>query len=520
MYSLYQSIKKKIWVLCLLFPFNSLLAQPLSQSNIKKFAEPAAKKSLQEFVDFLSIPNDANIPEQLEPNIQWVGEAFKKRGFSIQRLPTKGIDLVLAEYPAPSASKTILIYVQVDGQPVDPTKWKQASPFTPTLKEPQEDGSYKREAISRLGGKINPEWRIFARSAADAKGPINMFLAAWDAMQAAGTSPNYNIKVIMDCEEEMGSPNLPAAVKKHRKTLAADWLVILDGPMHASNKPTLVFGARGIATMRITTYGPREPVHSGHYGNFVPNPALRLSQLLASMKDINGRVIIPGFYEGVDHDEEMKAMVNEKEKTGAGKKEINELFTKLGIGSFDQVGNSLDEAIMYPSLNIRGMSSGWVGSKARTIIPSHAVANLDIRLVKESDPEQLISLIEKHIRMQGFHIIETNEPTEKDRLAYARLASVGSKIAYGAFRTPMNSEIGNWLTAALNRAHGEAPVKIRSHGGSIPISPFINILDVPAVIVPLVNPDNNQHSPNENLRLFNYFQGVKTCLGILTEPLD
>jgi acetylornithine deacetylase/succinyl-diaminopimelate desuccinylase-like protein len=511
-------IKYGFQILCFMLVFcpQQSHSQNVNASNIDQYTKPAAKQSLNEFIDFLSIPNDANIPEQLEPNIQWVSKAFKDRGFTIERLPTKAIDLVLATYNANKASKTILIYVQVDGQPVDPTKWDQATPFTPTLKEKLADGSFKTIPTNKLKGKIDPEWRIFARSASDAKGPINMFLAAWDAMKAAGETPTYNIKVIMDCEEELGSPNLPEAVKMHRSKLAADWLVILDGPMHASNRPTLVFGARGIATMRITTYGPKEPVHSGHYGNFVPNPALRLSQLLGSMKDMGGRVIIPGYYDNVDYDEDAKKVMGDGQPK---KKEIKGVFDKLGIAEYDQVGNSLEEAIMYPSLNIRGMASGWVGSKVRTIIPAYAVANLDLRLVKGSKPERLIGLIEDHIRKQGFHIIDTNEPTDEDRQKYGRLASTAHKIAYGAFRTKMNSEIGNWLTGALQRAHGSEPIKIRSHGGSIPISPFINILDVPAVIVPLVNPDNNQHSPNENVRLFNYFQGVKTCLGILTEPL-
>jgi len=475
--------------------------------------ERNTRNSLQEFYDFLSLSNDANIPEQLEPNIQWVSDAFEQRGFTITRLPTEGLDLVLAEQYFPGAEKTVLFYVQVDGQPVDPSAWNQETPFTPTLKAMQEDGSYEAISWDRIEGEIDPMWRIYARSAADAKGPINMFLAALDAMREANLTPNYHIKVIMDNEEELGSPNLPAAVKVHREALAADRLVILDGPMHVTNRPTLAFGARGIATVRITTYGPRVPQHSGHYGNYAPNPAMRLAQLLASMKDADGLVTIPGFYDGItlsDEVREVLASVPDDEEY---------IQHKLGIAEPEKVGNNLQEAINYPSLNVRGMASGWVGSKVRTIIPAAAVANLDVRLVKESDPERLIRLIREHVERQGYHILET-EPTDEEREQYPRLVSMSSNIAYQAFRTDLDTPIGHWLSRALESAHGETPIKIRTHGGSVPISPFVNTLDVPAVLVPVVNPDNNQHSPNENVRLREYFLGVKTIAGILSEKID
>lgn len=490
----------------------SLHGQVFSPTKLDELTVKFGTPSLQEFHEFLSLSNDANIPEQLEPNIQWVEAAFQKRGFQTKRLPTGAIDLVYAELNNPSATKTVLIYVQVDGQPVDPNKWFQETPFTPTLKAKNPNGAFEAIDWKMLEGDINPEWRVYARSTADAKGPINMFLAAMDAINAEGQKPNYNIKVIMDCEEELGSPNLPAAVIKYKDVLKADMLVILDGPMHPSNRPTLVFGARGIATVRLTTYGPRVPQHSGHYGNYVPNPAFRLMKLIGSMKDDDGRVTIPGFYDGIKITPEIRGVLKSVPDDEYA------IQKHLGIASTDKVGNSLQEAIQYPSLNVRGMAAGWVGAKVRTIIPAAAVANIDVRLVKESDPEQLIASIRKHVEDQGYHIIK-QEPTEEERLKYPKLISMGSRISYQAFRTNLDSPIGHWLESALTNTFGSSPIKIRTHGGSIPIAPFVNTLDVPAVIVPLVNPDNNQHSPNENVRLENYFNGVKTCIGILTENL-
>jgi acetylornithine deacetylase/succinyl-diaminopimelate desuccinylase-like protein len=341
-----------------------------------------------------------------------------------------------------------------------------------------------------------------------------MFLAAMDAMRAAQIQPDYNLKVIMDFEEELGSPNLPAAVEAHRAALAADYLVILDGPMHVSNRPTLKFGARGIATIRLTTYGPRVPQHSGHYGNYAPNPALRLMQLIGSMKDEAGRVVIPGFYDGVTITPEIKQVLE------AVPDDEVAIRQALGIADYDKVGQSLQEAVQYPSLNVRGMSAGWVGSKVRTIVPAAAVANIDLRLVKESDPERLIQLIKDHIAQKGYHFTESGgEPSEAERQQYPRLISMNAQISYEAFRTPLNSPIDHWLTQAMQLVHVQEPVKIRTTGGSVPVAPFVNTLGVPAILVPVVNPDNNQHSPNENLRIGNYFMGVRTIAGILSTPI-
>lgn len=468
--------------------------------------------AFQSLKTFLSIPNDAHFPEDLEKNIQWLEQEFGERGFKTSRLPTARIPLLLAEQTYPGASRNLLIYVQVDGQPVDPAHWFQPHPFQPVLKEQNEDGEWEIIDWSRLENDFNPDWRVFARAASDAKGPIIMLLHALDAMKANQINPVCNLKVIMDTEEEMGSPNLPASVEAHKDLLASDMLIILDGPRHITNQPTLTFGARGISTITLEVFGPRVAQHSGHYGNYAPNPALRLSQLLAGMKDERGRVIIPGFYDGIELTEDVKKIMSDVPDDEA------EIRRKVGIAEIDAVGNSYQEAIQYPSLNIRGFSSGWVGKDVRTIVPATATAEIDVRLVPECDPERLIGLIKSHIADQGYHFVQ-GEPTEEERQTHSRLISFNYKVSYQAYRTPFDSEIGHWLTKSLTHAFGTAPVRIRNSGGSIPISPFINILDVPAVTVPTVNRDNNQHSPNENIRLGNFVEGIKTVIAVLsTKP--
>jgi acetylornithine deacetylase/succinyl-diaminopimelate desuccinylase-like protein len=482
------------------------------KADINTIAEKHAVVSFKEFYELLSIPNDAHYPEDIEKNVQWSEAAFAKRGFTTKRLHTATVPLLLAERNVKKAKKTVLIYLQLDGQPVDASKWNQESPWKPTLKEKDAFGKWQPIAYERLYEGYNPDWRIFARAASDAKGPVAAFLASLDALAELKQSPNYNMKVIMDFEEELGSPQLPKAVEQYKDELAADWFIIYDGPRHISNQPTLSFGARGICEITLTVFGPRNPAHSGNYGNFTPNPAMRLAQLLASMKDEDGRVTIPGFYDGVLLTAEEKIILSQVPD------DENEIRKFLGIAERDKIGDNFQESIQYPTLNIRGMNALFIGKEVRTLIPDKAIAEIDIRLVPSSDADRLIALVRKHIADKGYYFVE-GEPTEEERLRHPRIISMRSNVAYGPFQTPFDSEVGLWLSKALTNAFGKEPIKIRMMGGSIPISPFVVTLGIPAVSVPTVNPDNNQHAENENIRVGNYVDAVKTFLAILMEKL-
>jgi len=482
--------------------------------NSKKLDELSNKYALGSFdtlYELLSIPNDAFYPEEIEKNVKWCEAAFSQRNFSTTRIETETVPLLLAERKHKKAKKTVLIYLQLDGQPVDSTRWFQESPYKPTLKKIGANNEWEAISWDKISA-YEDDWRVFARSASDAKGPVAMFLAALDAASENKIVPNYNIKVIMDFEEEMGSPRLPRAVTENSELLKADMLIIYDGPRHITNKPTLTFGARGIATITLTTYGPVVPQHSGHFGNYAPNPALRLSKLLASMKDDEGRVTILGFYDGISIDSNTEQILKAVPDDDA------QIKKRLQIVESDKVGSYYQESIQYPSLNIRGMQSGWVDEKVRTIIPGWARAEIDVRLVLESNPERLLNLIKDHISAQGYFVID-KEPTEQERLTHEKIATFTSEISYQSFRTDFDSEVGLWLRRALRNAFGEEPIMIRMSGGSIPISPFVTTLGIPAVTVPTVNRDNNQHSPNENIRLGNYREGIKTMIAILKEKL-
>lgn len=494
---------------CLVLLF--LATTALAQKNWQDVAAKNAVTSFKDFYELLSIPN-AHDPADIERNVRWCEAAFTKRGFTTKRLNTPTVPLLLAERPSKNAKRTVLIYIQIDGQPVNPSQWQQESPWKPVLKEKSSDGTWKEIDYQKVYDNPNPDWRIFARSTSDAKGPAMAFLAALDAAVELKVSPNYNIKVIMDFEEELGSPQLPAAVTQYKTDLAADMLIIYDGPRHVSNQPTLSFGARGISEITLTAHGPRVPVHSGNYGNYTPNPAMRLAQLLGSMKDADGRVILPGFYDGViltDQEKEILRQVPDDEK---------EIRKFLGIAEPDKIGGNFQESLQYPTLNIRGMDALFVGKESRTLIPATAVAELDIRLVPGSDPARLIGLVRQHIEKQGYYVIE-GQPTEEERMTHPRIVSFHSQTAYGAFQTPFDSECGKWLSKAMVKTFGKEPIRIRTMGGSIPISPFVVTLGIPAVAVPTVNADNNQHAENENIRVGNYIDAVKTFTAILLEKL-
>jgi acetylornithine deacetylase/succinyl-diaminopimelate desuccinylase-like protein len=505
---------KKITLLLLATSLSfHLLGQKSKNSNLDKIAEKFAVASFDEFYALHSLPNDAHFPEDIEKNVQWCENAFAKRGFTTKRLNTETVPLLLAERKVSNPKKTVLIYLQIDGQPVQANQWDQESPWKPTLKEKDTNGKWNTLPFDQLKtGNIDRDWRIFVRSASDAKGPAMAYLASLDALKELKSEPNFDMKVIMDFEEELGSPHLPAAVIQYKNELAADQLIIFDGPRHVSNQPTLSFGARGICEITLTVFGPRTPMHSGNYGNYTPNPALRLAQLLASMKDDDGRVTIPGFYDGITLSEEEKKILS---KVPDDETEIKKF---LGIAQPDKIGANFQESLQYPTLNIRGLDALYVGEQARTLIPAKAVAEIDIRLVPSSDPKKLIELVRKHIEEKGYYLLD-REPTEEERLKYPRIVSMQSSISYLAFQTPFDSDCGKWLSKAMRTAFGKDPIKIRTAGGSIPISPFVITLGIPAVAVPTVNADNNQHAENENIRVGNYIDAIKTFLAIMLEKI-
>lgn len=491
--------------LAIIFLSGSLFAQEIDLKS-------QVKHSIDELVEFVAIPNDALQHADINRNLTWLTEKFNARGFNSSILPTSGESLFFASLPMEDEKPTILFYMHFDGQSVDPARWDQPNPYEVVLKT-EEEGEWKTIPFNSLKDDINYDWRLFGRSTSDDKGPIVMFLNAIDLLQKNEVVLPFNIKVILDSEEERSSAPLPQAVKDYRELLSADFLIISDGPVHSSGKPTIVYGCRGITTLTLSTYGPILPQHSGHYGNYAPNPGFELSQILASMKDSNGRVLIDGYYDGIEvNGPTLKVLQNVPDNTA----KINE---KLQIKRAEKVGSFYQESLQYPSLNVRGLSSGWVGDKARTIVPASATAEIDIRLVPETDGNRLKGLVKTHVEKQGYEVLD-RVPNKAARLKYDRIVTITEGSVTSAFRTNLDNPYGIFIANTLQQAFSEEVVQIRIMGGTVPIAPFINELNIPAFLVPMVNPDNNQHSPNENLKIAQIAYGIEAFYSILSTNMN
>ncbi|MGH9162106.1 MAG: M20/M25/M40 family metallo-hydrolase, partial [Vicinamibacteraceae bacterium] len=346
-------------------------AQPSDlQDRIERYVAANQKAIVGELVQLLSIPNVAADEDDIRRNATLLRTMLERRGFAAELLETDGNPLVYGEMRVPGATRTLLLYAHYDGQPVNPPGWKQPTPFTPILRDGRlEDGGREIPNLDTRSA-FEPDWRLYARSASDDKSPIVALCAALDGLKASNLAPTSNVRVILDGEEEAGSPSLVPAIARYRDKLGADVMLILDGPVHPSGRPTLVFGARGIVTLDLTVYGPKVALHSGHYGNWAPNPAMRLAQLLATFKDDNGRVLVEGFYDGIPpltaEQHAMLDVVPDDEKAR---------MRLFGIAAPEDPQRSLQEGLQIPTFNVRGFSSGFVGAGARTIVPDSATAS-------------------------------------------------------------------------------------------------------------------------------------------------
>lgn len=487
------------------------LAQKISEvkTKIRAYRQANEHKIIGELTELLAIPNLASDSVNIRRNAVKLTELLQQRGVRTQLLEVAGSPpVVFGDLKTPDAKLTLMFYAHYDGQPVAAMKW-DTEPWQPVL----------RDQAMETGGKIIPmpspdkafesEWRIYARSASDDKSPIVAMLTALDAIRATKLKPTTNLKFFFEGEEEAGSPHLEAIVAKYSDQLKAEAWILCDGPVHQTRKQQLYFGVRGIISFELTVYGATRELHSGHYGNWAPNPAMRLSQLLASMKSEDGDVLIKGFYDDVGslNQIELAAIANVPDSDG-------ELMRSLGFIRPEGSGKKLVELINLPSLNIRGLQSAAVGDEARNVVPAKAMAAIDIRLVKGMNRMHIRQLVETHIRQQGFHVIDA-EPDLATRLKYPKIVKAVWEDGYNASRTPMDLPISQAIITAVEAMKEEPVIKMPTLGGSVPLYIFTDILKTPAIGVPIVNHDNNQHSANENLRLQNLWDGIEVLAALM-----
>ncbi|MDX1642794.1 MAG: M20/M25/M40 family metallo-hydrolase [Thermoanaerobaculia bacterium] len=455
-----------------------------------------------ELFELLEIPNVASDEENIRRNAAHLVGMLESRGIAARLLESPGSPpAVLGELEVPGATRTVVFYSHYDGQPVVPEQWA-SDPWTPTVRSGRLDDGAEVVAWPPEDGRIDPEWRIYARSASDDKSPIVAMLAALDALRAAGRQPSVNLKFFFEGEEEAGSPHLAELLGTHAEALAADVWLFCDGPVHQSRRGQVVFGVRGSMGLELTVYGPNRPLHSGHYGNWAPNPGALAADLVRGLRDPDGTILIDGFYDDV------------RPISEAGRRALasvpsvdEELRHDLALAATEADDAPLMERLLLPALNVRGIEVGRVGAQARNVISTEGRISLGFRLVPDQSPERVRALVEAELGRDGWHVVH-EEPSMELRRQHERIVWLDWEGGYPALRTPLDLPISRAVIAAASEGRGEAVIEVPTLGGSLPLYLFDEILEVPLVIVPMVNHDNNQHGKDENLRFANLWQGI------------
>jgi acetylornithine deacetylase/succinyl-diaminopimelate desuccinylase-like protein len=465
---------------------------------------------VEEFLTLLSIPNVASDHANIQRNAQTIAGMMEKRGVRAKLVSVPGANpVVFGEIRTPGAKRTVVLYAHYDGQPVDPREWS-SPPFTPTLRDRAIDKGGQIVSMPPPATALDPESRLYARGAADDKAPIEAMMTALDAIRAAGLKTRSNIKFAFEGEEEAYSVNLERILSANKELFSGDIWLICDGPVSQSRRQSIQFGARGFTAVDIVVYGPSHELHSGHYGNWAPNPAMTLAHLLASMKDEAGRVLVDGFYDGIEPltETEIRAVADSPDVD-------DQLMNEFLLGSTDGAPKKLAELITLPSLNIRGMASARVGAQASSVIPATATADIDMRIVKGMDHRQTAERLIEHVRRQGFYVVDT-EPAAEVRRAHSKVALVVVKPGgYNSVRTPMDLPISKEVILTVESARGPT-IKMPNMGASVPLDMVERALGARTIVIPIGNHDNNQHSFDENLRIQNLWDGVELMAALLT----
>jgi acetylornithine deacetylase/succinyl-diaminopimelate desuccinylase-like protein len=473
---------------------------------------------VRDFAELLRYPNRAHTPEIREAAL-YIRDRMREAGVDTDLVEIDGVSpLVLGELRVPGATRTLGIYVHYDGQPVDPSNWTH-DPFDPTLYTAAMESGGEPIPLPGDDQTVDPEWRLYARSAGDDKAPITAILSVLRAFREGDVTPTSNLVFMFDGEEEAGSSNLDTYMEMASETTDdIDLWLFFDGPAHASGRPQVTFGVRGAAGMEVTVYGATRNLHSGHYGNWAPDTGNVLAHLLASMKDLEGRVLVEGWYDTVEPigDEERAALAAMPEWDA-------ELKRELGLVTTEGEPESLPERLMLPALNVRGITSGNTGSLARNVIPNTAVASLGIRLVEGTTLEYLRARIVDHIEAQGFHVVD-DDPDLETRLRHARIAKVtgglgGSPASRTSMADPFATSVVAAVSNAADRAFGPGSLIVApGMGGTLPLYLFTDLAGKPAIVVPVANHDNNQHAPDENLRIANLWYAIDLYASLMTMP--
>ncbi|HEX5378679.1 MAG TPA: M20/M25/M40 family metallo-hydrolase [Phenylobacterium sp.] len=463
-----------------------------------------------DFVTLLSMPNVAKVLPDVESNAAYISQLLIRRGFKVQllRAAPGTPPSVFAELRTPGAKRTVVFYAHYDGQPVGQKGWI-SSPFEPSMRTALPEATPVDWKAAT--GPLDPDWRIYGRSAGDDKGSIQALISAFDALKANGIKPSVNIKLLYEGEEEQGSPHFAELVRQNLALLKGDLLIMGDGPMHQSGKQQINFGNRGIASFDATVYGPMKPLHDGHYGSWAPSPAVMIATLVASLRDDEGNILIPGFYDDV-------APVSDAEKQAMAALPDVETDLKKALGLGRNVGGPrLADGYLKPTLNVRAINVGDTGPDAANAIATDGRVSVDFRLAPGETPDRVKAMTEAYLVKQGWFIVR-DTPDLAIRLAHPKVIRVdwdeGGSIAT---KTALDLPASKAVAASIGRTVGYPVIKLPIVGASSGMAEIVNQLQAPMVGVSIANYDDNQHAQNENLRIGNLWDGIEVYAGLLAD---
>ncbi len=443
-------------------------------NNIISYIEENKDRSIDELSNFLRMESISSSPDHKEETYRcgkWVEDHLREMGMEkVEFIETKGHPIVYAEWMGAPGKPTVLLYGHYDVQPVDTIELWTTGPFEPTIRNGD----------------------IYARGTTDDKGQVFTHFKAVEAYMKQNGSLPVNLKMVIEGEEEIGSANLEKFVRENKEKLKADIVLISDTAMYAKGVPTICYGLRGLSYFQIDITGPDRDLHSGSFGGAVQNPAQALAEMLASLKDKNGKIKIKGFNDDVlrltRKEREAFSKLPFNQKKYAKQLGVKELFGEKGYTTLERVW-------ARPTFEINGMWSGFTGEGAKTVLPSKAHAKVSMRLVPNQDPKKIARLFKKHIK----EITPKNVTVELTEMH-------GAKPALA----PIDSLGVQAATEALRKGFGKKPLYQRE-GGSIPIVvTFQQVLKATPVLLGFGLPTDNPHSPDEHMNLENFHNGVKT----------
>lgn len=480
------------------------------RAAVREWRQAHEKEIVGDFVTLLSKPNVATTLADVDANAAYISDLLTKRGFKAQLLRAAlGTPAsVFAELKTPGAKRTVLFYAHYDGQPIGQKGWI-TSPFEPAMRTALPDA--KPIDWKAAVGPLDPDWRLYGRSAGDDKGSIQALISAFDALKAKGIKPSVNIKLLYEGEEEQGSAHFAELVAQNLPLLQTDLLVMGDGPMHQSGKQMINFGNRGIASFDATVFGPLKPLHDGHYGSWAPSPTVMVADLVMSLRDEQGKILIPGFYDDV-------APVSPETQAALDAMPAVEPDLKKAMGLGRNVGGPrLADGYLKPTLNIRAINAGDSGPQAANAIATEGRISVDFRLAPGETPDKVKQLTEAYLVQKGWFIVRET-PDLTTRLAHPKVIKLdwdgGGSIAT---MTALDLPASKAVSGSIGRTVGYAPIRLPIVGASSGMADIVGQLKAPLAGVSIANYDDNQHAQNENLRIGNLWDGIEVYAGLLAD---